>query len=605
MRSVFRRVSAAMALALLAAAGAAGQPASGISTLSFSWEMLPGPSPAAAVNLNGARLMTMRGGGWASVNAAKAAAETLQAAAMQGLGAGAVYAEQTRGGYAVIVGEQRLVLVDSAVAAAMESSRQALAEQWAQRVRAVLAGPYLSAAAAEQVVPVGERRAVAVRGVWQQLRVIADGRTAQADYDPAARAVSLLGLAPGEVSVVLDAGAAQLILRVQVMKYAGRVAPTAQAVVTGRLAPQWVMKRAASAAIYQSIIPEPGAWANISDVSADRPSLAPGESASVTVAVTLSGAGYLPLRATPRVRVVNQDLPSAEASVLMVSNRPERLPSPGLWYEGRVPAGHPARLLYHHVNATSAGAELAVELVNTTERPLRVQIVEASGGPSNDEIFVGHRAARDFLARQHDDVGYVVTLPEGAAYTVSATPIKPGQVVSGLAEVRVLDEGELRLRVRLRPPSADLVAPIDAPPERVSRWVFSEPHKRITATYRVGQQWAFATIGSRQAISSTGLEILDGDYGVFYDVTFEVENPTVSTAQVELGLMPGGGLARGVVMIAGRIYETGLLRYGETQRLYEFPVPAGARRELRVRIMPQAGSNYPVKLVLRPRGVWE
>jgi hypothetical protein len=384
------------------------------------------------------------------------------------------------------------------------------------------------------------------------------------------------------------------------------VAPSAQAAVTGRLAPAWVIKRAASAAVYNSIAPEPGAWAEINEILLDRAVIAPGQSAGVSVGVTLRGAGYLPVRAQPQVRVVNEPIARADAEVLMVSNRPERLPATGLWYEGRVPEGHPARLLYHHVNATPAAAELAVELVNASAAPMRVQIIESCGGPTSDEIFAGHKAARDFLERQADDVGYLVSLPSGCAYTASVSLLKPGQVISGLAEVRVLDAGELRVRVRLRPPTPDIMTPVVATPaDRLSTWVFSEPQKRFDLTYRVGQQWAFLTVGDGQALSATGRESLDGDYGVFYDVTFTAENPTTEAADVELAFVPGGGLARGTTIIDGRLCETGLLRYGESQRIHALNLAPGARQIVRVRIMPEAGSNYPVKLVMRPKGVWD
>ncbi len=599
-------IAAALALVLLAAAEGLGQPAAGLSSLSFTWEQVPGFSDAAAVTVNGVRLMSIRADSGSSPAVAAAVADRLQAAALEGAGPSAVSVEKAEGGYIIFVGDRRILLVDQAIALAMRSSREALAQEWAARLRQVFAGPYLSLPVPLQIVPVGERRIVPVRGSWPQLKVTADASIVQATPETSTRSVSLLGAAPGEAQVVLEAGGARLSLPVQVMKYAGRVAPSARAAVTGRLAPAWVIKRAASAAVYYSIAPEPGAWAEINEIILDRAAIALGESAAATLVVTLRGAGYLPVRARPQVKVVNQAIVPTDATVLMVSNRPERLPATGLWYEGRVPEGHPARLLYHHVNATPEIAELAVELVNSSAAPLRVQIVEGSGGPSSDEIFAGHKAARDFLERRADDVGYLISLPNGCAYTASASLLKPGQVISGLAEVRVLDAGELRVRVRLRPPSPDIVMPVvPTPVERLSTWVFSQPQKGLDVTYRVGQQWAFATIGDGQALSATGRESLDGDYGVFYDISFTVENPTDHPADIELVFMPGGGLARGTAIIDGRLCETGLLRYGETQRLHALNLAPGARQVVRVRIMPEAGSNYPVKLVMRPKGVWD
>jgi len=605
---VTRIMTCASLIAL--ALGAVSTPilADGLSTLNFSLEALSGGKPGGAVNVNGARLMTIRSKHWSAASAAKQAAQALRAAAIAGTRPDAISVQQEKGGYAIFAGKQRILLVDRAMAAALHSSREALARQWAQRIREVFARPYLAASVDSQIVPVGERRVVFLRGSTQQIRVAVDSQIVRAECPGAGspRLLFLTGVSVGQAQVVLDIGTAKLTLPVRVMKYAGRVAATAEATVTGRIAPAEVIRRAASAALYYTIEAEPGASAVIIDMIASMPYVTPGGVAAVTMRVTVAGPGYIPVSATLQVRVVNEPVPASETQVLMVSNRPERLPAWGMWYQGRVPAGHPARLLYHHVNATGVEGELAVELLNPGDRPVRVQIVEASGGPSNDEVFVGHKAARDFLQRQADDVGYVVSIPGGCAYTSSAQLLKPGQVISGLTEVRVLGDGELRVAVRLRPPSASLLTPTAAtPPEHISTWVFAEPHKRFEVPYTIGSQWAFATIGDKQVLSSTGRELLDGDYGVFYDITFDIENPTSAPARVELALMPGGGLARGVVMIEGQIYETGLLRYGESERLFAMTIPARGHRQLQVRTIPEAGSNYPVKLVVRPQGVWE
>jgi hypothetical protein len=601
---MLRRVVVAVLLGLALTAGNCAC-AEALSSLTFAFEPLSGGAGGGAVNVNGARCMTVRGG-WQEASAAKVAAGTLQSLVLEGARAESVKVEKVAGGYAIRVGDRRIILVDAGIAAAMKATRDALADEWADCIRQALSAPYLALVADSRIVPLGERRAFAVRGSFREVTVTANVHVAQAAFDPETRVLSVVGMAVGETQVVLDAAGAKVALPVQVMKYAGRVAPAAEAVVTGRIAPAEVIKQAASAAIQYSVDVEPGAWAEVSDVLVNMPNIAPGQSATVTMRVALHGPNYLPVQATPQVRVVNEAIAPTPAKVLMVSNRPERLPSYGLWYEGRVPSGYPARLLYHHVNATRETGELAVELLNGSDHAVRVQIVEAKGGPSRDEVFAGHKAAREFLQRQADDIGYVVTIPGGASYTAAAQVVKPTEVVSGLVEMRVLGDGELRVGVRLRPPSTDLMVPVaQMPPERNSTWLFSEPQKELTAQYRVGSTWAFATIGDKQVLSSSGRELLDGDYGVFYDITFDVENPTNDPAHIELALMPGGGLARGIVMIDGQIYETGLLRYGEAERVYSFTVPAGAKRRLQVRTMPESGSNYPVKLVMRPRGVWD
>ncbi|MCD6352315.1 MAG: hypothetical protein J7M26_09375, partial [Armatimonadetes bacterium] len=95
--------------------------------------------------------------------------------------------------------------------------------------------------------------------------------------------------------------------------------------------------------------------------------------------------------------------------------------------------------------------------------------------------------------------------------------------------------------------------------------------------------------------------VLHGNYGVLYRLRLHISNPTTTPAEVALAVQSGGGAARGVFLINGRLVETPVLRATNEHTLASWVLPAAAERTVNVVTMPQSGSNYPVTLILRPR----
>jgi len=234
-----------------------------------------------------------------------------------------------------------------------------------------------------------------------------------------------------------------------------------------------------------------------------------------------------------------------------------------------------------------------------------VHVVEGEAGPSYDEIFVGHTAARTFVKRMAWQVGYVATIPPLGRAVVASHRLPRGAIASGILELAVLEGSELFARVRLLPPAPrPLVTAGENPLQSAARpfWVFPNPRKSLTAEYTVGGNWAFVSVGREATPGTNHDERLRGNYGVLYDVTFNIVNPRDRAAQVEIGFQTAAGAARGVVLIEGQIYETRLVRANREQTLTRLRVPAGANRSVHVQIMPQSGSNYPVRLFCRLAG---
>ena len=113
----------------------------------------------------------------------------------------------------------------------------------------------------------------------------------------------------------------------------------------------------------------------------------------------------------------------------------------------------------------------------------------------------------------------------------------------------------------------------------------------------MGKAWQFATIGKNMEFKEH--PALRGDYGVVYKAEVTFENPDRRKARLEVALRAGGGVARGAVVVNGEIVETGLLSMGMEHILFDERGSTAPRTRVQVRLIPQAGSNYPVSLVVR------
>jgi hypothetical protein len=138
----------------------------------------------------------------------------------------------------------------------------------------------------------------------------------------------------------------------------------------------------------------------------------------------------------------------------------------------------------------------------------------------------------------------------------------------------------------------------DAPPLGLA---CPQPRRVQDVTYTVGGHHAFISIG-REPLTSLSQRPLRGNYGVLYQINLTLENPTEQEVRTEIAFSADGGVARGVVVIDGQIRETGLVLASAEERLQEVTLPPHAKRRLRLQIMPQSGSNYPLRLVARPYG---
>ncbi len=593
-----------LGVALASAGVLAGEGAHAVSTLTFQAVAVQGDKhgPYGRVYAGAQSVFTLAGHGASSATAAQEVARRLNALAEEGLKASEISLRRERRTRVIIARDQRVLVIDKAMAAAHGSDLDQLAGTWTGNLRAAFRRPYLSMK--PPVVPVGESRPAPLLGnISGQVQIRVEAPVAAASWDEIGRVVRVSGLQEGETQLVVFDDENVLTVPLAVMKYAARWAELLTARVTGNPAPPEVVEKAVKAAASASMVLEPGAWGRVTPLAEGLRPLPQGSNSEAPVSLAASGDRCLTYRTQRRVPVSNRPLELKPAGLLMVSNSPERLAAHGLWFEGKMEADQSVRLLYHHVNATPATADLVVELWNLGDQTAWVHVVEGVGGPSYDEAWAGHKAASHFLSNQAAGVGWVAPVPVGMAVPVVAQSVGRGATVSGVLELRTMSSSTVSVRIYLAPHTSErLPRSIGAYRESplLGQWHYLDPTREVKAKYTFGQQWAFVTIGRNPVAGIITGDELRGSYGVIYDIDLELVNPTAQEARVALTMEPAGGPARGALLVDGRLMEASMLKRDVEAPVSRFLLSPGEVRHVRVQTMPQAGSNYPVRLVARP-----
>jgi hypothetical protein len=578
--------------------------AEGASTLIFKAVAVDagtGAGPVGRIYAGPHGVMTLAGRGPRSVTDAAEVARRLNELAEAGLAAERIAVRRERSSYVVVAGDRRIVLVDRTLAKFHNTTPKRLAHMWTDNVSDAFSGPYLSMRPI--VVPFGETRSVQLKGnAVGTVTASAETPAVSAAYETRARSVRVLGVAVGRTALVVADERNRLRVPIRCAKWAAQLADPVIASVTGNPPTTEATYQAVYAAVAGSLSLEPGAWASITPWVGEATAPHPGGSAQVPVRVSAAGPDYLRYRNRSVVTVRNESVATEEVDILMVSNSPERLQAHGLWFEGALGEFGSARLLYHHVNGTGDPADLIVELVNLGEAKARVHVVAGKGGPSRDESWAGHRAARDFLRSRLHGVGWVAPVAPGTAAPVLVQRVTPGSTASGVLELRALGPADLRLRCHLAPArSSWLPYPVRSyrPSPILGRWNFQTAREEISAKYEVGRDWAFVTIGDKPLSGTLEGDRLAGSYGVIHDIRLDLSNPTQEVARVEVTLEPGGGAARGTLIVDGQLTEAAMLTQRSESRIALYTMAPGEERTVNIQTMPEGGSSYPVRLVAR------
>ena len=442
-----------------------------------------------------------------------------------------------------------------------------------------------------------------------------DPAVVRAIFNPIDRTIDLTGLRTGTTTVTAtDQYGLTGSLPVTVQAYAGKAYTSTAVTITGDPASSMYVAEAAADAARLVAYPEPGAQVKAPPefVRYNR-QLAPDDSVTVIVPLSITGPGYAPYHQDVAVAVTNLAQPPVPPKNLLVSDFPETIVENGTLFYSDVTFADPARLLYYHYNSTSsAPRRVVVKAQNNDVESSFIELIAGIAGPSPNVLAVGHESTKRFLIREAHSEGRVFEVPPHATVNISDQLLPPGTLVSGLMQLRVVSGSNVRVAVVVQDATEIPVGPISetllSSAVRHARGVYSVPDFNYDISYSIGDDAAQLLIGKLPLPNLVQGEVLGGDYAVKQSASLTLLNQTASEARVGMWIETRGGRATATFLIDGQLVELHPVDVGHPALVRTFGVPANGYRRVNIVTMPEGGSSYPVRVTFAsqppPNGGW-
>ncbi|MFQ3548223.1 MAG: hypothetical protein SNJ70_00555 [Armatimonadota bacterium] len=538
---------------------------------------------------------------------AKLTAQRLIAQSEAGVKAEAFTAKADGARALVYAGDQVICIANPEDAKAANSTPLALAQSWTSNIKRLFALPPLKLSTNSLTVPEKENRRLKVGGTstGEIQAKIENELVASIQIDQQTRVITVTGITIGET--VLDVCVNEFVEKclIEVKRYAGRVSVTSPAQVTGNPAPISLLEFVARQKFMESVILEYGTKVSILSVNAGKTALETGARREAKVAYRITGEGYLPVNAEIAIPIENINLPREEAEQIFYSNDPESLRKFELLYAARLQLHTPTKVLYHHQNFMGQRIHFIVEIVNTSDIPATFRISDGISAPNIDTYHVGYVAVDRFFNSELSNISYMQNVPPYSRLILVSDMLKNHDTSSGIFQIKQISSNPALVRITAAQPNIDNVSVgqiLPAPQSLVvpyNQHVYEKPVKKITETYTVGGRWTFISVGRHPLVSADNSKTLHGNYGVKYDITVKVENPTNRARKVEVAFEPSAGMASGIFYVDGK---KSVVKYATPPKeitLNSYNIQPGETRNIRIVTIPLAGSNYPITVIVK------
>lgn len=550
------------------------------------------------------------------VERANVAADRLRSFAAKGLSLDYLGYKQTDNDARLLIDDQLLIIATRADARAHKVSPAELASTWIRNLKQALSVPPLSASPTSLLIPLGESRLMKINSL---LTDPVEAEISNADVisvDPNSTPGSLVvnGKSLGNATITLKCAEYSVPISVTVKKYAAYFNPQqVTAIVTGCNAPASLVGRTARDAARRSINVGDGAAISTVQTLSNVTDLAPGKSTIVNIRIAATGSDYIPAQFDLPIKVENHILPVKEPSWIMYSNDPEQIKKYQTLFIGRLDTLEEGyRLLYHHQNMMGSQVGLVMEMLNSSDKPATMHLIEGISDPILDTITVGYKAGLEFMDNRRKMVGRIIEIPAQCRWVVLSQSVPATNTASGLVEMRQLSGDPLYIRIIAKPDFMRLAEDtpgialamngINTESLRLSDHLYPEPEMRIDTVYKIGGAWNFVRIGKNAIKHATQDKLLYGNYGVTYHINAKLENPSDTPQKIEVAYEATAGPSSGIFYIDGQIYTIKLLKPPLDKTIVTVTVPARQTKALSIQTMPLSGSAYPSTLIIRPAG---
>jgi hypothetical protein len=519
----------------------------------------------------------------------------------------------------VTAGERGLFTFTEAEVAAAGESGEALAKRMAQKLRQAVALPLVTLAESEITLPedgtveLDFRGSRARKALLNYNSSVIDVRTALGKLVVEAKGI-------GFTQISMKNGPLDRTLDVLVLPYAARFPQEVYAEVVGQPAHRDIILMAAQTALVTQLAMPETAQVDVLDFNATD--LAPGAGTTLRVPVRVQAPGHYTSDGQVAVVVRNRGAGFERESVLWTSNAPENVREPERLIRETLQQGQPARFLFHHRNAVTTPLGVQFVLANPSPVPAQVLVLPGEGEPSRNPTLAGYEAGDEFLRAYQTRSAHVVTIPPETYVPVASRRLQYDETASGLLSFELLEGGPEELVLVgdvLRPgyinPALRSLADPEAPWSRVrpvpigdidleqepleAEHRYPSPFRQEQFRYEVGGRFAFIRVGQEAIPNENDNRILYGNFGVIYEVTGEIHNPTDETVEVDLVFESSAGYTGALMLLDGEFVKVPLLQPKDEFVVRTYRVRPGGTQNVYFETVPLSGASYPVTITVR------
>lgn len=458
-------------------------------------------------------------------------------------------------------------------------------------------------------MPVGTTQTAHVNGIFGQFTATAQDPnvvTVSANQDD--RTITVYGKSPGStVITVTDSRGVGAAAGVRVAYNAGEINPYIQMRVTGDPANGDFVRDLAQRAIVAQTKTQPGAQVVVTTDDVDvRNRLNQDMEKNIDVPVLIQGNQYFSVSGTTRVNIQNVAVPRIAPDLLMVSDFPEKLTENGILFSADLRRNVPSRFLYFHYNPP-AEKDRRIVLVaqNTSNDPATVQYIDGRGGPTKNEMEVGHAATKTFLVNVVQNQGRLVQIAGNSTQVLATQELPAGNIVANLLQLRVLQGPNIHLTLVAQdstdsPDSALTTGQLLTSTVKHARGIYAIPEFHFATQWNVNEDYLELPIGQIPLPNTLAGEALAGDYGVLESFVVNVQNPMPTPQRIAIYENPRGGGATGTYLIDNVLVQSHRAPSFSRYKVRQYVVPARGFVRVTIVTMPEAGSSYPLRLIFAP-----
>ena len=468
--------------------------------------------------------------------------------------------------------------------------------------------PPITVAPAAAAVPVGSAAQIAVGSAISPLTaVVRDPSLAGVQIDQAAQRVVLFGKTPGATVVTItDARGLTRDVPVRVAYFAGSIAPQIDLSLTGDPASSLFVREQVARAVRAAADARPGAQIVVS--SDDVPfhgTLDQDRVASFDVPVLVQGSGLFEVDGSTHVNLANVAVPRISPASLMVSDYPERLTEDGTLFTADLRYEQPSRFLYFHYNPPGqTDRRIVLRAQNLSHEPSIVQFISGHGGPSNNEMEVGHTATARFLVNVVQNQGRLLTIPGDATIDIASQDLPAGTIVCNVLQLRVLSGGNVHLTLLAQDATqsgnADATAALLEAEHKHARGIYPIAEFHLATQWKVNDDYLELPIGQLPLPNDLQGQALAGDYGVLQSFVVNVQNPLSTPQAIAIYENPRGGRSTATYLIDGVLLQSHQVPAFSRYKVRQYVVPAHGFVRVTIVTMPEAGSSLPLHLIFAP-----